>query len=264
MNTNRDFIHNEQDFLDSVSRTYKLSGSRYLQFKREFAIRIFAPFMHPDGCIDGGGRILQLGCADGFETSLLSKAAKELDVIDGSEEFIKQCEKTDYQNVRFMRTLFEEYRLSDDDEKYDCIFASYVFEHVLDVQTVLNMIGSVIKPSGLLFVVVPNARALSRQLALHMKIIDGLRELTENDKDHGHRRVYDRVTLNNDIENGGFEIIAQGGIIFKLLADFQLDKLVDDGFLTGEHMEGLYRLGLEYPDMCDALYAVCRRKKPNA
>lgn len=263
MNTNGEFIHNEHDFLDSVSHTYKLSVSAYSKMKKEFIIHTFVPFMNLGECDKGGGRVLQLGCADGFETGLLSRIATELDVIEGSEEFIADCEKTNYPNVRFIRTLFEEYSLSDEDEKYDYVFASYVLEHVLDVQAVLDMIKAVMKPSGLLFVVAPNTRALSRQLALHMKLINDLRELTENDKDHGHRRVYDRGTLNNDIENGGFEIIAQGGMIFKLLADFQLDKLIDDGFLTKEHMEGLYRLGLEYPDMCDSLYAICRRKKPN-
>ena len=261
MDRDNDFINKEHEFLDKVSATYKMSESVYSRVKREFAIHTFLPFMQFDKDGSGKGTALQLGCADGFETKMLSGLVKKLDVLDGSEDFITECKKTNYPNVRFMHTLFEEYSIPQDDEKYDYVFASYVFEHVFDVQTVLDMIKSVLKPSGFVFVTVPNGRALSRQLALHMKIISGLWELTDNDKNHGHRRVYSRVTLNDDMENGGFEVVVQGGVLFKLLADFQMDKLLEDEFLTREHLEGLYKLGMEYPDMCDSLCSVCRMKR---
>ena len=100
--------------------------------------------------------------------------------------------------------------------------------------------------------------ALSRQLAYHMGIIPDLRALTENDLSHGHRRVYDRVSLNRDLENGGFVTIAQGGIMLKLLADFQMDQLFELDVLGEPQIDGLYSLGLEYPDLCGSIYSVCR------
>jgi len=260
MDKENNFINKEHEFLDEVS-TYKFYESTYSRIRRELAIRTFLPFIRFDDDGLAKGTALELGCADGFETRMLSRLIQKVDVIEGSQLFIEECKKTNYPNVRFIHTLFEEYSICHEDEKYNYVFASYIFEHVFDVQTILDMIKSVLKPSGFVFVTVPNARALSRQLALHMKIISGLRELTENDKNHGHRRVYNRAALNDDMENGGFEVIAQGGIIFKLLADFQMDKLLKDGFLTREHIEGLYKLGLEYPDLCDSLYTVCHIKQ---
>jgi 2-polyprenyl-3-methyl-5-hydroxy-6-metoxy-1,4-benzoquinol methylase len=256
-----DFKNKERDLLDKVSTTYVLSDSPYLRFKREYAVHIFLPFIKFNENSSPNGIALQLGCADGFETKLLSGLARNLDVIDGSQEFIEKCKKNSCPNVRFIHSLFEEYKLGHGVEKYDYVFASYVLEHVFDVQPVLDMIKAVLKPLGLLFVIVPNARALSRQLAQHMKIVTDLKELTENDINHGHRRVYDRPDLNRDIDKAGLEIVAQGGIFFKMLAHFQMDKLLEEGFLTRDHMEGLYRLGLEYPDLCDSLYAVCRMKQ---
>ena len=105
--------------------------------------------------------------------------------------------------------------------------------------------------------VVPNARALSRQLAQHMGLLSGLKDLTENDHNHGHRRVYDRASLNADIEQAGLCQIQQGGLMLKILADFQMDKLLDDNFLTDTHVNGLYNLGLEYPDLSGSLFAIC-------
>ena len=107
----------------------------------------------------------------------------------------------------------------------------------------------------------PNARALSRQLALHMGLLKDLKELTENDHNHGHRRVYDRVTINADIAAAGFENVSQGGIMLKILADFQMDQLIDNGMLRDQQIDGLYSLGLEYPDLCGSLFSVCRIKQ---
>jgi hypothetical protein len=108
-----------------------------------------------------------------------------------------------------------------------------------------------------LFIVVPNARALSRQLALHMGLIADLKALTENDLVNGHRRVYDRVSLNRELRDTGFSTVAEGGLMLKILADFQLDKLIDDGFIQQQQIDGLYSLGLEYPDFCGALFSIC-------
>ncbi len=257
----KDQKDNEHELLDKVSTTYVLSDSLYLRYKREYAMRTFMPFIGMKEDRHSKGSTLQLGCADGFETKLLSGLASRLDVIDGSQEFIERCKKNNYPNVHFIHTLFEEYELEKGEEKYDYVFASYVMEHVSDVQAVLGVIQSVLKPSGFLFVTVPNARALSRQLALHMNIVGDLKELTENDVNHGHRRVYDRPAMNKDIEKGGFKIVSQGGLFLKFLAHFQMDELLEDDFLTEDHMEGLYRLGLEYPDFCDSLYSICRPKR---
>lgn len=257
MKTIDEILKREKEFLDCVALTY-VQDSQYHAQKRELIIGAFAPFMSFGQTGKPAGRCLELGCADGFETGMLSKLVAQLDVIDGSQTFIDDCLKLNLPNTRFIRTLFEEYSVASEELKYDYVFANYVFEHVLDVGIILTMLSTVMKPGGLLFVTVPNARALSRQLALHMNLITGLKDLTENDKNHGHRRVFDRFSMNREIEAGGFEIISQGGIICKILADFQLDKLLSDGFLTKEHITGLHKLGQSYPELCDSIYCVNR------
>ncbi len=254
------FSIDELDFIEKVSSTYKMKGSTYTCLKRAFAVRALSRFMKHAENGRPEGKALELGCADGFETELLSGLVEKLDVVDGSLTFIEACRAVGHTNVRFFHTLFEEYSVGPGEEKYDYIFASYVLEHVSNAKNVLDMVKSSLKPEGLFFVLVPNARALSRQLAQQMNIFSDLKALTENDINHGHRRVYDMPDFVKEIENSGFEIVAAGGLLFKLLADFQMDKLLDDGFLTIAHIEGLYRLGFIYPDFADSLYAVCRER----
>ena len=45
--------------------------------------------------------------------------------------------------------------------------------------------------------------------------------------------------------------------MLKILADYQLDTLIRQKILGPEQIEGLYKLGFDYPDLCGSLYAVC-------
>lgn len=245
----------EKRFLDKVYGTYTVDHSLQTKAMRELIVRTFSPFLK-------NGRGLELGCSDGYMTSMLARHVNNLDVVDGSELFLEKAQeraKTEHQdNISFINSLFEEFSPC---EKYDYAIASYILEHVLHPVDVLRMAYDALKDDGLLFVVVPNANALSRQLAMHMGIYEHLKVLTENDLKHGHRRVYDRTSLNKDIEQAGFENITQGGLMLKILADFQMDKLIEEGILGKDQIDGLYKLGLEYPDLCGSLFSVCRKRK---
>ena len=91
-----------------------------------------------------------------------------------------------------------------------------------------------------------------------MGLLKKLKELTPNDINHGHRRVFDRQSLDKLISSAGFENVDQGGIFLKILADFQLDKLFDSNFFDEKIIDGLYKLGREYPDLCGSLYSICK------
>lgn len=243
---------NEKKLIEGYASNYITSNdSSQQRLMRELEIRTFKPYMNK-------GRALELGCEIGYMSELISPLVDHLDIVDGSEEFIKQTKMRNIPNANYFCSLFEEFKPKN---KYDSVFASHILEHLFDVPAVLEMVIKALKPHGCFIVAVPNARALSRQLARHMGLIDSLYELTPNDLRGGHRRVYDRVSLNRELESAGFEIIAQGGILFKFLADFQMDKLIDSGILGEAQCEGLYKLGHEYPDMCADIYAIARPKQ---
>jgi 2-polyprenyl-3-methyl-5-hydroxy-6-metoxy-1,4-benzoquinol methylase len=251
MSSRSNHIADEKAFLEKASHTYTVDTSHQTATMRQLIVRTFRPFIK-------GGCGLELGCSDGFMTEMLSATLSHLDVVDGSQKFLAEARARKLSNVSFIETLFEEF---ESETRYDYVFASYILEHVFDPIAIMKMAKSVLKSDGLLMIVVPNARALSRQLALHMGLISDLKALTENDRNHGHRRVYDRVSLDRDIKSAGFENLCQGGIMLKILADFQMDELISMQVLQDEHIDGLYGLGLEYPDLCGSLFSVCRPKK---
>ncbi len=241
--------NNEMEFLESVTHTYVTSDSAQDRLIKTLAVRTFKPYMR------AGKRALEFGCCDGFMTNLIAGHVAQLTVVDGSQTFIDIAKKRVPNNVDFVHTLFEDFSPA---VKFDYIFATYVLEHVGDAVGFLKLARSLLAEDGLLFIVVPNARAFSRQLARHMGLLDDLFVLTQNDINHGHRRVYDRISLNRDIDAAGMSQVGQGGLLLKLLADFQMDQLIENGTLGEPQLEGLYKMGFEYPDLAGSLFSVCR------
>ncbi len=243
-------LNNEASFLDSVTSTYVTSESAQERLIKNMSFRVFEPYITNE-C----GSALELGCSDGFMTSLISDKISSLTVVDGSATFLNTAkEKTKNKNIKFIHSLFEDFepRCS-----YDYIFATYVLEHVIDPVFFLKKIKHFLGKNGLAFIVVPNARSLSRQLARHMGLIENIFSLTENDVNHGHRRVYDRALLNRDIDESGLFQISQGGILLKPFADFQMDNLLNMNILGEQQINGLYKMGLEYPDFAGSIFSIC-------
>lgn len=238
----------ELEFLEGLKDTYVFSDSPQDRTIKTLAMRTFRPF------IRGPGPALELGCSDGFFTELIRGACADLTVVDGSKSFL-DLSRARVPDARFVYGLFEEFQ---PERPFDYIFASYILEHVSDAVGLLRAIRSWLSPDGLLFLVVPNARAQSRQLAQHMGLIDDLYALTPNDVNHGHRRVYDRVLLDRDVAASGLVTVASGGLMLKPFADFQMDALMKAGVVGPAQIEGLYRMGLAHPEFAGSLFSVCR------
>jgi 2-polyprenyl-3-methyl-5-hydroxy-6-metoxy-1,4-benzoquinol methylase len=248
MNT---FKEEEKGFLEGLFNKYITSNdSSYLRLMRELMIKKCKPY------IKEGAYALELGCEIGYMTSLISSLVAYLDVLDGSKSFIVEAKKRNLKNVVFYNMLFEELSVKN---KYDCIFMSHVVEHLIDPKYVLEKVKDALVPGGFVFIAVPNGRALSRQLAKSMGLIDDLYALTPNDIRGGHRRIYDMVSIEEEVVLAGLEIREISGVLVKPFCDIQMDFLIDTGFLKQEHLTGMMKLGTSYSDICGDIF-VCATK----
>lgn len=228
----------EISFLDSLVETYK-DDSPYSRIKKDIILSEMRDHIDRKDIVN----VLQLGCSNGYETDELIKTFGKLDVVDGSTVFInKMNEKNTNMNVNFIHSLFENLNKTLKGRKYDLIVCNYVLEHVTDPIFVLQQLKSLLKNSGQIVVVVPNAHALSRQIAVQMNLLSSLTALSENDIAHGHRRVYTKDNIEKDLLVSGLKILSRKGVIFKILADFQLNKLIAEGTLTNNHFSALQKI----------------------
>lgn len=245
----RSTLSAERARLDNVVESYGEADSPFDTAMRDYMMRTFEPWL-------GRGKCLQVGCAHGDQTSLLMRRFADLTVVEATRAFIDSTTAKVGPGVRFVEGLIEDYVT---DERYEVILFSHVLEHVADPVAALRHLGGLLSPTGRLFIVVPNAEAPSRRIAVKMGVLADLEDLSEADIAAGHRRVYRLDTLCRDVRNAALALRDSGGVFFKPLANFQFNALMDGPMIGPDFMEGCYQLGREHPTFCASIYVVAER-----
>ena len=57
----------------------------------------------------------------------------------------------------------------------------------------------------------------------------------------------------------GLAVVLRSGVFFKALANFQWDWLLQTEIVSQDYLEGCYKLGQQYPDLCSSIYLMCER-----
>ncbi len=242
-------MSDERERLDGVVDSYGEAYSPFDAAMRDYMMRTLSPWF-------GDGRCLQVGCAHGDQTSLLLRRYADVTVVEAARAFIDATAAKVGPAVRFVESLIEDFETSD---RFDTILFSHVLEHVVDPVVALEHLRGLLTPTGRLFLVVPNAEAASRQIAVKMGVLESLEDLSVADIEAGHRRVYRLDTLCRDARRAGLSIIDSGGILFKPLANFQFNALMDGPLIPPAFLDGCYELGREHPTFCASIYLVAER-----
>jgi len=216
---------------------------------RRYMMKALAPHFRP-------GRALELGCYTGDVTEMIAEVYDDLTVVEASSDLVDTASRRLGRRATFVTATFETASL---DGRYDAIFLVHTLEHVDDAVLVLKRIRGWLSEEGRLFVVVPNAHAPSRQIAVHMGLVAYPEAVTDAEREHGHRRTYSLETLERDARAAGLSIVDRGGVFFKALANYQFDRLMGGDVISQGYMDGCYELGRQYPDLCASVYVVCGR-----
>jgi 2-polyprenyl-3-methyl-5-hydroxy-6-metoxy-1,4-benzoquinol methylase len=239
------------------NREYKDSSRQYAYdfdgVLRRYVMRALDPFFRP-------GKALEMGCYKGDVTELIAARYADLTVIEASDELVAVAKARLGGRARFINSTFEAAAVTD---RYDAIFLIHTLEHLDDPTLVLRRVNGWLAPAGRLFIVVPNANAPSRQIAVQMGLIPHNSAVTESERIHGHRTTYSLDTLEREALAAGLRVVQSGGVFFKPLANYQFDKLMGGDVITDAYLEGCYRLGQHYPDLCASIYVVCEQGPPS-
>jgi 2-polyprenyl-3-methyl-5-hydroxy-6-metoxy-1,4-benzoquinol methylase len=204
------------------------------------------------------GRALEMGCYTGDVTELIADRYRDLTVIEASDELIAATRARVAGRARFIHGTFETVELG---ERFDAIFLIHTLEHLDDPVGVLRRVNVWLTDRGRVFIVVPNANAPSRQIAVQMGLIASNDAVTDEERAHGHRKTYRLDTLERDALDAGLDIVQRGGVFFKPLANYQFDRLMGGDVISNEYLEGCYQLGMHYPDLCASIWLACERAR---
>jgi 2-polyprenyl-3-methyl-5-hydroxy-6-metoxy-1,4-benzoquinol methylase len=205
-----------------------------------YSANILARFQRQTAC-------LELGPAEGLMTETLATLFQDLTCVDGAPSFCESL-KARFPQVKVVCALFEDFVPQ---RRFDTIVLGHVLEHVADPGDILSRVRGWLNPQGRVIAVVPNALSLHRQIAVEMGILPEVHALNETDLHHGHRRVYDPMTLRKEFENAGLHIEVFGGYWIKPVSNRQIEE-----HWTAEMLEGAMRVGERYPEIAAEIYVV--------
>lgn len=215
-----------------------------------YMLKSFVPFFIP-------GSLLELGSFKGDFTRRFLEHFDDITCVEASDSAMQVAQSRLGNQVQFVHASFENVCLP---KRYDNIVLTHVLEHLDDPVLVLKRIHSEwLADGGRLFLVCPNANAPSRQIAVKMGLIAHNTVVTPAEAAHGHRCTYTLDTLERDAVAGGLRVVYRTGIFFKALANFQWDRLMETDIISPEYLEGCYRLGHHYPDLCASIFILCEK-----
>lgn len=245
MNSKRDY---NAEIKDSIDHKYAFGFD--FDVMHPFMIESFEPFFTK-------GNLLELGSFKGDFTKRLLSSFNEVTCVEASDTAIFEAKQKLGDKVKFVNSTFEKANLS---KQYDNIVMTHVLEHLDDPVLVLKRINEEwLAECGRLFLVCPNANAPSRQIAVKMGLITHNGAVTPAEAAHGHRCTYTLDTLERDAVAAGLKVVHRSGIFFKALANFQWDRLLQTDIISKEYLDGCYKLGQQYPDLCSSIFLMCER-----
>ena len=244
-NKTRDY---DQELKDSAGSLYAYGFD--VDVIHPLMIHSFKPFIKQ-------GSLLELGSSKGDLTARLIPHFNDVTCVEASGEAILEAKAKLGDRPAYIQSTFETVTLP---EHYDNIVMTHVLEHLDDPVRVLKRINNEwLADSGRFFLVCPNANAPSRQIAVKMGLISHNSAVTPAEAEHGHRCTYTLDTLERDAVAAGLKVVHRSGIFFKALANFQWDKLLQTDIISKEYLEGCYKLGQQYPDLCSSIFLMCEK-----
>src|SRR5580658_4127322 len=178
-----------------------------------------------------GLRVLDVGCGGGILSEPLARLGASVTGADPSDSNILVAQRHAAQSgltIDYRNTSAE--ALADASESFDIVLAMEVVEHVADVGLFVDVMATMVRPGGLLFVATLNRTVKSFALA-----IVGAEYILRWLPRGTHQ--WDKFVTPNEleiaIEQSGLVMTGETGVIYNLLADrWQLSTDMDVNYMV--------------------------------
>ena len=236
-----------EEFADNEERKYAYSFDWII---RDYLLRRVSPYLNHDG------PTLEVGAFMGDMTSQILDQYPNLTVLEGSSSLCEHLDKRFGNEIKLILNKIENATFTGE---FQSIFLVHTLEHLDDPIEALKKIGTWLTEDGKMIIAVPNAEALSRQIAVRMGLIESNRSVTPGEFEHGHRRTYCMDELLSHARKSGLRVAESGGVIVKPLSNSQFDKALEDGVISPEYVRACDDLAREHPKMAASIYIVLQR-----
>lgn len=189
-----------------------------------------------------GSPILDIGCVDGRLLNGFGRRWMHLSGIDVDPEKIERAKEL-YPKVIFHACDFFEWNA--EGKHYRTVISTNVIEHVDNPMAFLRRCHDLLDDWGQLILTTPNAFAMHKLVGAQMGY--PLFELTDADREKGHKHVFSGDILRVMMEQIGFKAVTVSGILLKPLPSSMMAEL------PREMIDAFYEVGKAYPKLCSNL-----------
>lgn len=197
-----------------------------------------------------GESALELGCGDGESTKNILSNFRRLDVVDGSVEQLKSI-KLMFKDIEIIHSYFEDFHPN---KKYDTVFMTHILEHLDAPEEILNNAYKYLNDNGVVLISVPNALSFHRLIGVKMGMLKTPYSLNEQDILLGHRRVYDKKSMEELISKTQFRIKDFTGLMLKPISNRQIESSWNDDLI-----DAFFKLGFDFPEYCSEIIFVLEK-----
>jgi ubiquinone/menaquinone biosynthesis C-methylase UbiE len=199
-----------------------------------------------------GSSLLELGLGHGYSTEVFAQHFSRYKVIEGSREMIERFRRRfNLPQIEIVQGFFEEFET---EERFENIGMGFILEHVDDPGGVLRRFRRFLKPGGSVFIAVPNSESLHRRFGHEAGLLPDLQSLSQADHDYGHQRYFCLATLSKLVEQADYNVVKAEGLFLKPITTQQITKLG----LSSEILQAMLKVGIEYPELCNAILMQAR------
>jgi len=198
-----------------------------------------------------GLRVIEAGCSTGVITEQLVVAASEVHVVEGSRVYADAVRARVSTIATITCSLFQDFRPS---EPADAVVAAGVLHHLADPVAELKRMATWVRKGGAIHITVPNMTSLHRRLGVAMKLTRSMYDTSERNERFAQPGRYDAERLRRDIAAAGLAVADFCGFFLK---PFPHD-VMNEMDLHESLLDGLFKLGVEFPDLACQLYVEAR------
>ena len=195
-----------------------------------------------------GDRVLELGCAAGFMTSLLAERDVTVDAVERTPAYHRRAVDRGLPRATFHLADVYEFTA---DHRYEQVVAAHVLNELPDPLALLRRIREeFLAPGGLVHVSLTNPLSLHRLIALEMGLIESVEALSERGRDFSTVRIFDADGLEELGRQAGLTCVHREPVLLKPFTNAQLSALPD------EVIAGLDRVARRFPEHGALNYAI--------
>lgn len=239
-----------RDDIESAAKCYDEVHSSWSNLEKivrgnEFSIFLSHSFRNRN--------VVEIGLGDGIFTEMLATQFNKVYAVDASTTVLEKVKErlSKYSNIVYIKSFVENLVM---EESIDNIIMSHILEHVDDPIRALENVRNLCHSDTIVYLSVPNAMSIHRQVGVKMGLLEKLNSLNEVDVKLGHKRVYYPEELKSDVLKAGFQIIEFGGSMLKPLTN----KQIEDTW-SNEMIRGFIEVGKDYSELCGDIYIVAKK-----